>query len=154
MQHFVQESNDSLLEKLPVRFRINCVLYKNYPKEQLVPFMERFRKVHAPSIQFRFDYTETTPENLYDRQGDKILQDLRKVARYTGLDGCRMRCGFHFTYKDLELVYHKTLPYSTIFEKTAMVGTAPFCTTSSSNRRDGSIRTGMEPSLTWKNTAA
>ena len=41
MQHFVQESNDSLLEKLPVRFRINCVLYKNYPKEQLVPFMER-----------------------------------------------------------------------------------------------------------------
>ena len=28
-----------------------------------------------------------------------------------------MRCGFHFTYKDLELVYHKTLPYSTIFEK-------------------------------------
>ena len=117
MQHFVQESNDSLLEKLPVRFRINCVLYKNYPKEQLVPFMERFRKVHAPSIQFRFDYTETTPENLYDRQGDKILQDLRKVARYTGLDGCRMRCGFPFTYKDLELVYHKTLPYSTIFEK-------------------------------------
>ena len=117
MQHFVQESNDSLLEKLPVRFRINCVLYKNYPKEQLVPFMERFRKVHAPSIQFRFDYTETTPENLYDRQGDKILQDLRKVARYTGLDGCRMRCGFHFTHSDLELVYHKTPPASTIFEK-------------------------------------
>lgn len=28
-----------------------------------------------------------------------------------------MRCGFHFRYKDLELVYHKTLPYSTIVEK-------------------------------------
>jgi organic radical activating enzyme len=117
MQHFVQESNDGLLAKLPVRFRINCVLYKNYPKEKLIPFMERFRKVHAPSIQFRFDYTETTPENLYDEAHDKILQDLKEVAEYTGLDGCRMRCGFHFAYKDLELVYHKTLPYSTIFEK-------------------------------------
>ena len=38
------------------------------------------------------------------------------VAEYTGLDGCRMRCGFHFDYKGLELTYHKTLPYSTIVE--------------------------------------
>lgn len=117
MQHYVEESNDALLAKLPVRFRINCVLYKKYPREQLIPFMERFRRVHAPSIQFRFDYTETTPENLYDEPHDQILKDLKQVACYTGLDGCRMRCGFHFRYKDLELVYHKTLPYSTIVEK-------------------------------------
>ncbi len=117
MQHYVEESNDGLLARLPVRFRINCVLYKKYPKDQLIPFMERFRKVHAPSIQFRFDYTETTPENLYDEPHDQILRDLKQVACYTGLDGCRMRCGFHFKYKDLELVYHKTLPYSTIVEK-------------------------------------
>ena len=38
------------------------------------------------------------------------------MARYTGLDGCRMRCGFHFDYKGMELTYHKTLPYSTIVE--------------------------------------
>ena len=81
MQHFVQESNDSLLEKLPVRFRINCVLYKNYPKEQLVPFMERFRKVHAPSIQFRFDYTETTPENLYDMLWNATTRAIRLMWR-------------------------------------------------------------------------
>lgn len=117
MQRYVVESNDSLLARLPVKFRINCVLYKHYPREQLIPFMERFRKIHAPSIQFRFDYTETTPENLYDRPHDQILKDLMQVADYTGLDGCRMRCGFHFRYKDLELVYHKTLPYSTIVEK-------------------------------------
>ena len=117
MQHYVEESNDQMLARLPVRFRINCVLYKKYPKDQLIPFMERFRKVQAPSIQFRFDYTETTPENLYDEPHDQILRDLKQVACYTGLDGCRMRCGFHFRYKDLELVYHKTLPYSTIVEK-------------------------------------
>ena len=45
LQHYVVESNDSLLAKLPVPFRVNCVLYKNYPAEQLVPYMERFRKL-------------------------------------------------------------------------------------------------------------
>ena len=93
------------------------MLYKNYPAEQLVPYMERFRKIPGASIQFRFDYTATTPDNLYEEEGDKILQDLKKIARYTGLDGCRMRCGFHFDYKGMPLTYHKTLPYSTIVEQ-------------------------------------
>ena len=56
---------------LPVPFRVNCVLYKNYPAEQLVPYMERFRKLPGASIQFRFDYTATTPENLYEEEGTK-----------------------------------------------------------------------------------
>ena len=110
MQHYVVESNDSLLTRLPVPFRINCVLYKDYPKENLIPFIERFRKLPGANIQFRFDYTATTPENLYEP--DKILHDLKEIAEYTGLDGCRMRCGFHFDYKGMELTYHKTLPYS------------------------------------------
>ena len=114
MQHYVVESNDSLLAQLPVPFRINCVLYKDYPKENLIPFIERFHKIPGASIQFRFDYTATTPENLYEP--DKILHDLKEVAEYTGLDGCRMRCGFHFDYQGMELTYHKTLPYSTIVE--------------------------------------
>ena len=116
MQKYVVESNDDLLRRLPVKFRINCVLYKNYPAEGLVPYLERFLTVPGASIQFRFDYTATTPENLYDQEGDKILHDLKQIARYTGLDGCRMRCGFHFDYKGMELTYHKTLPYSTIVE--------------------------------------
>ncbi len=122
MQRYVVESNDDLLARLPVRFRINCVLYKNYPAKDLVPYLERFRKIPGASIQFRFDYTATTPENLYDEQNDKILRDLKKIARYTGLDGCRMRCGFHFDYKGMELTYHKTLPYSTIVERDPMDG--------------------------------
>ena len=117
MQHYVVESNDSLLARLPVRFRVNCVLYKHYPVDGLVPYLERFLKVPGASIQFRFDYTATTPENLYDEDSDRILHDLKQIATYTGLDGCRMRCGFHFDYKGMELTYHKTLPYSTIVEK-------------------------------------
>ena len=116
MQKYVVESNDGLLARLPVPFRVNCVLYKDYPAQDLIPYLERFKKVPGASIQFRFDYTATTPENLYEEEGDKILQDLKKIARYTGLDGCRMRCGFHFDYQGMELTYHKTLPYSTIVE--------------------------------------
>lgn len=117
MQHYVVESNDDLLKRLAVPFRINCVLYKDYPKQDMIPYLERFRLIPGASIQFRFDYTETTPENLYETEHDKILGDLKKIADYRGLDGCRMRCGFHFDYKGLPLTYHKTLPYSTIVEK-------------------------------------
>ena len=101
---------------MPVPVRINCVLFRDYPKHQLVPYIERIQKLGRP-IQFRFDYTDTTPENLYDREHDMIYQDLCGIARYTGLDGCRMRCGFHYDYNGLELTYHKTLPYSTIVEE-------------------------------------
>ena len=117
MQKYVVESNDSLLARLPVPFRINCVLYKNYPAEKIAPYLERFRVIPGASIQFRFDYTATTPENLYDEDNDNILKDLRKIAVYTGLDGCRMRCGFHFNYRGMDVTYHKTLPYSTIVER-------------------------------------
>ena len=112
---YVKESGDELIARMPVPVRINCVLFRDYPKDRLVPYIERIQALGRP-IQFRFDYTDTTPENLYDREHDMIYQDLCKVARYTGLDGCRMRCGFHFDYNGLELTYHKTLPYSTIVE--------------------------------------
>ena len=113
---YVKESGDELIARMPVPVRINCVLFRDYPKHQLVPYIERIRKLGRP-IQFRFDYTDTTPENLYDREHDMIYQDLCGIARYTGLDGCRMRCGFHYDYNGLELTYHKTLPYSTIVEE-------------------------------------
>lgn len=122
MQKYVVESNDSFLAKLPVKFRVNCVLYKDYPAEDLVPYLERFLKIPSASVQFRFDYTATTAANLYDEEHDKILHDLKKIACFTGLDGCRMRCGFHFDYKGMELTYHKTLPYSTIVERDSKNG--------------------------------
>lgn len=122
MQKYVVESNDVLLAHLPVPFRVNCVLYKNYPTENIIPYLNRFNKIVGASIQFRFDYTATTPENLYDEEHDKILKDLKMVSRYTGLDGCRMRCGFHFNYNGMELTYHKTLPYSTIVETDPVSG--------------------------------
>ena len=45
--------------------------------------MERFLPYGIP-IQFRYDYTETTPENLYEEEDDTILQDLRKTLHLHG----------------------------------------------------------------------
>ncbi len=115
LQKYVEESPDEVIGRIACRKRINCVLYKNYPAARLVDYVERFLPYNIP-IQFRYDYTETTPENLYEEENDKILQDLRKFFTYKGLDGCRMRNGFHFEYKGLHMTYHKTLPYSTIVE--------------------------------------
>ena len=124
IQPYVEESPDELIAKIPTKTRINCVLYKNYNVggNKLYEFVERWGKYQIP-IQFRYDYTETTPENLYEVDNDPILQDLMKHFTYIGLDGCRMRNGFHFKYYLQEMhiwermTYHKTLPYSTIVEK-------------------------------------
>ncbi len=115
MQHYVQESPDELIGRLPVRARVNCVLWKNYPAGQLPAFVERW-KGKGVSIQFRYDYTDTTPENLYREEDDKILHDLKKYFTYHGLEGCRMRNGYYFEHEGVEITYHKTLPYSTIVE--------------------------------------
>lgn len=115
MQHYVQESPDSMLGRVATPARVNCVLWNCYPSEQLPEFVERW-KPWGVSIQFRYDYTDTTPENLYREEDDKILADLKKFFPYEGMDGCRMRNGYHFRYGGVEITYHKTLPYSTITE--------------------------------------
>lgn len=115
MQKYVEESPDEVISQIATKKRVNCVLYKKYPTENLPDFADRFGAYNIP-IQFRYDYTETTPENLYDESEDNILKDLKHYFNYKGLDGCRMRCGYHFEYKGNHLTYHKTLPYSTIVE--------------------------------------
>ena len=112
---YVEESPDEVLGRIACPTRINCVLYKHSPADKLPAYVERFLPYGSP-IQFRYDYTETTPENLYEEDHDPILQDLKRLFTYKGLDGCRMRNGFHFEYKGLHMTYHKTLPYSTITE--------------------------------------
>ena len=112
MRKYVEESPDELIGRLS---RVNCVLWKNYPGQDLPAFVERW-KGRGVSIQFRYDYTDTTPENLYREDDDQILHDLKKYFTYKGLDGCRMRNGYHFEYDGVEITYHKTLPYSTITE--------------------------------------
>ncbi len=115
MQKYVEESPDELIARLPLRRRINCVLYKKYPSEKLPGFVERW-KGKGVSVQFRYDYTDTTPLSLYREEDDHILHDLKKYFIYKGLDGCRMRNGYHFEHDGMEITYHKTLPYSTIVE--------------------------------------
>ena len=118
MKHYVQECPDETLAKIRamgVNIRINCVLYKNYPTDNLPEFMDRFAALGLP-IQFRFDYTETTMDNLYVEEGDKILADLMRLCTFKYLDGCRMRCGYCFDHNGQTITYHKTLQISTVTE--------------------------------------
>ena len=96
---YVEESPDEVVARIATKKRVNCVLYMDYPADELEEYADRWRKYDIP-VQFRYDYTETTPENLYQEEGDRILADLKK----------------HFDYKGLHMTYHKTLPYSTIVE--------------------------------------
>ena len=116
MQKYVEESPDEIIAKIATPKRVNCVLYKYYPTDKLPAYADRFGEYKIP-IQFRFDYTETTPDNLYEEANDHILKDLKHYFTYKGLDGSRMRCGYHFEHNGNHLTYHKTLPYSTIIEK-------------------------------------
>ena len=54
MVHYVEESNDSLLASLAVPVRVNCVLFKNYPHDNIKACADRFGK-HGIPIQFRAD---------------------------------------------------------------------------------------------------
>lgn len=121
LQQYVHESPDELMSRLAVPTRVNCVLYQDYPAEKLPAYLDRWVKYNIP-VQIRYDYTVTTPENLYDVKNDRIYNDLSKIATYKGLTGCRMRNGYHFDYEGLELTYHRTLPYSTILEKDSQDG--------------------------------
>ena len=110
LYHFVVESSDSLLARLEVPVRINCVLFGRYTVEMLRAFVDRFQSIGLP-IQFRSDYTKTTPENLYDEDGDQVFQALCAMLPCTGASGCRIRCNYDF---GSGISYHKTLPYSTV----------------------------------------
>ena len=92
---YVEESPDEVIGRIACRTRINCVLYKHYPADKLPAYVERFLPYGIP-IQFRYDYTATTPENLYDEKDDRILADLRRMFSSNGrVRGGRRRAYNH-----------------------------------------------------------
>ena len=114
LRRYVQECSDEIFNKIKFQTRINCVLYKSFEPEEIIQFVERFKK-YTTYIQFRRDYVITTPDNLYDTENDVILKCLKNSFKYVGeLGQYRMRCGYEFSYKNYKITYHKTLPYSKI----------------------------------------
>ena len=110
---YVIEGDDGIFDLIKVPKRINCVLFGEVKEEPVAGFLKRFQ-AHGLPVQFRSDYTHTTPENLYDTADDPIYQLLDKMLGCTGASGCRMRCNFDFGPGSPAVSYHKTLPYSTI----------------------------------------
>ncbi|MBR2717040.1 MAG: radical SAM protein [Oscillospiraceae bacterium] len=113
LHKYVEESRDELFGRLEVPVRVNCVLFHTHSPQRMLEFVRRFEPWNIP-IQFRADYTKTTPENLYDEAADDILWELRSVFRPTEMEGCRIRCNYEFLDGKHVVSYHKTLPYSTM----------------------------------------
>lgn len=115
LRKYVVESGDDVFAEIKVPLRINCVLFGAFTEEQLASFVERFRAIGLP-IQFRSDYTKTTPENLYDETDDEIYHMLDRLYGLREASGCRIRCNYSFGDGEPDISYHKTLPYSTMTE--------------------------------------
>lgn len=113
LNSYVVESSDDLFDRLEVPARINCVLFGGFDAPRLKAFIARFQAHHLP-IQFRSDYTRTTPDNLYVVADDPIFQALSSLYPCTYAEGCRIRCNYEFGPGTPVISYHKTLPYSTI----------------------------------------
>lgn len=117
LKKYVEECSDGIFKRLEFSPRINCVLYNvncidSDIKTKLREFIGRFKDITG-YIQFRKDYVVTTTENLYDEDGDEILNLLKDTFDYKGRFGAyRMRVGYEFDYNGYKITYHKTLPYS------------------------------------------
>jgi hypothetical protein len=117
LRKYVEECNDEIFDLLDFEPRINCVLYNldlldKDLNNKLINFVKRFREITG-YIQFRKDYVVTTLENLYDEDGDEILNLLKETFVYKGSFGrYRMRVGYEFDFEGYKITYHKTLPYS------------------------------------------
>ena len=103
---YVEESPDEVLGKIACRTRINCVLYKKYPADKLPAYVERFLPYNIP-IQFRYDYTETTPENLY--AGSEAPVHLQGTGRlpYAQRLPLRVQGPAHDLSQDAALLHHR-----------------------------------------------
>ena len=110
---YVEEGDDDIFDRIEVKKRINCVLYGKYTREKVIEFIKRFQ-AHGLPIQFRYDYTTTTPENLYDEGADDIFAMLCSIVPCTFAEGCRIRCNYEFGDGNPVISYHRTLPYSTM----------------------------------------
>ena len=115
LHKYVEEGNDEIFGRLLVPTRVNCVLFSAHSPKRMLEFANRFAPWNVP-IQFRADYTKTTPENLYEETSDDVLWDLRSTFVPTMMGGCRIRCNYEFLNGKQVISYHKTLPYSTITE--------------------------------------
>lgn len=113
LRKYVVESGDDIFARIKAPKRINCVLFGGFTAEGLSAFVDRFRSLGLP-IQFRSDYTKTTPENLYDVEDDDIFKTLDSLYGLRCSSGCRIRCNYSFGDGEPDISYHKTLPYSTM----------------------------------------
>lgn len=116
LEHYVKECPDELLNKLKMRHRINCVVFKSADdpetREKMAAFLERFE---GHEIQFRANYSYLTLDNVFVSEGDSLFRLIGELCEYKyPLEIERFRTGFVYDYNGTTITYHKTLPFAKV----------------------------------------
>lgn len=112
IKKYVRECDDNLISNLPIKHRINCVIFDKVSKKELEDFLNRFLN---HEIQIRANYSLLTLDNVFDKENDYLYSLLSEICKHErDLDKELFRTGFEFSYKGNVVTYHKTLPYSKI----------------------------------------
>lgn len=116
IKKYVKECEDEIFNRISIPVRINCVLYK--PEEGLRAKEHWLRFADYGSVcgmQFREDYTQTTPENLYQFDEQDTLSAVCSSFGLTEKPEMIFANDFRWNCQIIPNVsYHRTLPYSTI----------------------------------------
>jgi len=80
IRKYVDECDDSFLNKLTIPIRINCVLYKPSEAELALNLINRFGSFkNINGFQFRDNYIGVDETNLYNMEDNEVFSILKKV---------------------------------------------------------------------------
>ncbi len=78
---FIEECDDSLIGKLELSVRINCVILSKYEVPKIKDFIKRFNFNNVSGIQLRDDYVDVKWNNLYNiRENEIFLAVVKELA--------------------------------------------------------------------------
>lgn len=114
-------TTDDFDEKLEIlneltSVRLNCVLYGNPTRVEIVDYINKYAYNYNYKIQFRKDYTTVTEENLYQFDSDRYYRLFKELSEEVKCPNVKIEgSNFRWNYRFLpNCSYHVTLPYSTM----------------------------------------
>ncbi len=117
---FLKEGDDSLIAKLELSVRINCVVLSKYEVPKIKDFIKRFNFNNVSGIQLRDDYIDVKWDNLFNiRENEIFLAVVKELAGHDvifpeqyikSIESFRWNAEFDTEYKPIW--FHRTMHQS------------------------------------------
>ena len=117
---FLKEGDDSLIGKLELSVRINCVVLSKYEVPKIKDFIKRFNFDNVSGIQLRDDYVDVKWDNLFNiRENEIFLAIVKELEGYDvifpeqyikSVESFRWNAEFDIGYKPIW--FHRTMHQS------------------------------------------